>query len=293
MDTTQLDDLVNQAEQLTAEFSGEASFPRVERNLRQLAEAGQQLWARTAQHAPRQTSDVRASVLLGTKGYDLQKVTQKLDSFSNARKATPVETITESDTQGFLKNERESAILSIVEEVKKSAFDAADKNYWDRLERDWEDEKLKILNALVGPGQDASEADISLDTVLKPKPVATSFTFSTPQDEANFVSHVFRLIREKKSVSNILGYISEDGCRIPGELDQHQTNCEPILEKIALECEKQGFFEEAIELNDLAYKHNQVILLLNRLLSSVVSEKPSPNSKRDRLEALSLKLAER
>ena len=70
MEGETLQDLVSQAERMTAEISGELSFPRVERNMRQLAEAGQQLWTRTARGTAsdpvgRSSSDVRASILLG------------------------------------------------------------------------------------------------------------------------------------------------------------------------------------------------------------------------------------
>jgi len=225
-------------------------------------------------------------------------VSQKLESFSGAKKATPVETIIESDTQSFLKSERENAILSIVDEVKKSTLESVEKLYWSNVESEWESEKLRILNALVGTSPDEAPEPISLDSFRKPPSSrqsvgSMSASFVTPQEEANFINTVSRYIREKKSIDHLIGYISEDGCRIPGELDSHQANPEPIIEKISLECERQGFFEEAVKLYDLAYNHNKVIKLLNRLLSGVIAEKSGDNPKRDRLEENSLKLAER
>lgn len=295
VDATPFDDLVNQAEQLTAEFSAEPTFPRVERNLRQLAEVGQQLWSRTALHAPKQTSDVRASVLLGTKGYDLQKVSQKLEMLSGAKAATPVETVTESDTQGFLKSERENAILSVVEEVKKSTMEAVEKLYWERLESEWESEKLKILNSLVGQDKDASDADKSAADTAAPPP-EPSANFQDEKEVGNFVSMVTKYVREKRTdqVNRLLGFISDDGCRIPGEIDRNANfKSDEIIARIALECETQGFLEESVQLYDLAGDHDQVLKLLNKLLSTVITHKLEPGSQRDRLENLSLKLAER
>ena len=44
-------DLLQQAEQLTADMDSGWELPRVERNLHQLAEAGQRLWAQTTSAA--------------------------------------------------------------------------------------------------------------------------------------------------------------------------------------------------------------------------------------------------
>jgi nuclear pore complex protein Nup93 len=163
METTSFDDLLYKAEQLTAEIDGESELPRVERNLRQLLEAGEQLWTRTATSVSRETSDVRASVLLGTKGYDLQKVSQQLDSLSSAKKLTPIEAIAETDIKGFLKSQRENAIMKIIDDVKKSTTDKTDKLYLDNLHREWDEQKLKILNALVGPEEEMTDFATSFD----------------------------------------------------------------------------------------------------------------------------------
>ena len=42
-------ELVQQASRLTTEMDTSAPLPRVQRNLKQLLQAGEQLWARTAQ----------------------------------------------------------------------------------------------------------------------------------------------------------------------------------------------------------------------------------------------------
>jgi nuclear pore complex protein Nup93 len=51
-------DLLQQAEQLTAEMDTGTDLPRVERNLQQVLEAGQRLWSRT--HAIQDSTDVKA-----------------------------------------------------------------------------------------------------------------------------------------------------------------------------------------------------------------------------------------
>ena len=54
-----LSDLLQQAEQLTAEMDSGADLPRVERNLKQIMEVGQRLWTRTAQTI-QDSTDVKA-----------------------------------------------------------------------------------------------------------------------------------------------------------------------------------------------------------------------------------------
>ncbi|CAL1263288.1 unnamed protein product [Larinioides sclopetarius] len=162
VDSTGFTDLLQQAEQLTADIDGEGELPRVERNLRQIVDAGQQLWSRTTQAVSKDTCDIKASILLGSKGYDLPKISQKIESLTTARTFEPIEPIRETDIQGFLKNERENAMLSVIEESKKATFERSDKIFWETLESEWEQEKMKILNALVGPSQEL--LDVTTDS---------------------------------------------------------------------------------------------------------------------------------
>lgn len=155
-------DLLHRAEQLTADIDSNGELPRVERNLRQILEVGQQMWTRTAQATSRDTTDVKASILLGSQGFDLPRVSQKLETLSVAKTFEPLEPVRETDIQGFLRNERENAILSVIEESRKSTFEQIEKLHWESLECEWENEKQKILNALLGSGQDL--VDIPFDT---------------------------------------------------------------------------------------------------------------------------------
>ncbi|KAG8175420.1 hypothetical protein JTE90_021117 [Oedothorax gibbosus] len=159
-------DLLQQAEQLTADIDGEGELPRVERNLRQIVDAGQQLWSRTTQAVSKDTCDIKASILLGSKGYDLPRISQKIESLTSARTFEPIEPIRETDIQGFLKNERENAMLSVIEESKKATFERSDKMFWETLDSEWEQEKMKILNALVGPSQELLEVTTDVKSFL-------------------------------------------------------------------------------------------------------------------------------
>lgn len=288
-----LDDLVNQAERLTAEITGGSnSLPRVERNLKQLAEAGNQLWMRNAvASSQKPTADVRASVLLGSKGYDLQKVSQKLDSLNDRKSLSPVhtdETGTEYDldVQSFLKIERERAILSVIEDVKKSTLEQIDQLYWQHLEKDWTEEKNKILNSTLSA---ALTSTSTMDTTMNE-------TASSQPKDKDFVSMILQLISERKPYDSILGSVSPDGCRIPGTIDamRSQAEVDRMIREIALEAEKRAFLEDAVRLYDLAGDHEKALTILNTLLTTKISEKPGiETSNRDQLEGLALKIAER
>lgn len=59
-------------------------------------------------------------LLFGSKGIDLQQISQKLETLSSKRTFEPLQPIADSDIESFLKNERENAILSLIDEVNKN-----------------------------------------------------------------------------------------------------------------------------------------------------------------------------
>ena len=63
--------------------SGLADLPRVERNLRQLMDAGAQLFAKT-DNIQLGSQDVKASVLLGSRGVDLPTMTNALEALATS-----------------------------------------------------------------------------------------------------------------------------------------------------------------------------------------------------------------
>ncbi|XP_064611037.1 nuclear pore complex protein Nup93-like [Liolophura sinensis] len=146
-------DLLHQAEQLTAEMDSGTDLPRVERNLQQILETGQRLWTRTAQIS-QDATDVKASILLGSKGFDVPRISQKLEGLSAAKTFEPLEPILDTDVQGFLRNERENTVLAVIEQTRNRTFEEAEKRHWECAENEWEREKQKILNALIGAGQE-------------------------------------------------------------------------------------------------------------------------------------------
>ena len=59
-------------------------------------------------------------MLLGSRGFDVQKVSQKLESLSSAKTFEPLEPVRDTDIYGFLKNERENALLTAIEQTRKN-----------------------------------------------------------------------------------------------------------------------------------------------------------------------------
>lgn len=155
-------DLLQQAEQLTADIDAGEELPRVRRNLQQIAEAGQRLLDKTSGVLDEGT-DVKASILLGSRGFDVPKLSHKLESLNAAKTLEPIEPVWEADIQGFLKNERENTLLAVIEESRKNTFTEAERHHWQSMEGEWEREKEKILNSLLGSGHELdfpSEAEV-------------------------------------------------------------------------------------------------------------------------------------
>lgn len=58
-------------------------------------------------------------LLLGSRGIDLPQISQKLSSLSARRTFESLDPIADTDIVSYLRNEKENAILSIIEQVHK------------------------------------------------------------------------------------------------------------------------------------------------------------------------------
>ena len=58
--------------------------------------------------------------MLGSQGFDVPRLSQKLDSLNAVKTLEPIEPVWETDIQGFLRNERENTLLAIIEESRKN-----------------------------------------------------------------------------------------------------------------------------------------------------------------------------
>ena len=58
--------------------------------------------------------------MLGSKGIDLPKISKNLETLSARKTFETLDPVYDTDIHSFLKNEKENAILSIIQDVNKS-----------------------------------------------------------------------------------------------------------------------------------------------------------------------------
>ncbi|MGH0148367.1 UNVERIFIED_CONTAM: hypothetical protein FKN15_012688 [Acipenser sinensis] len=155
MDAEGFGELLQQAEQLAAETEAISELPHVERNLQEIQQAGERLRARTLTRTSQETADVKASILLGSRGLDISHISQRLESLSAATTFEPLEPVKDTDIQGFLKNERDNALLSAIEESRRRTFATAEEYHRESMLVEWEQVKQRILHTLLASGEDA------------------------------------------------------------------------------------------------------------------------------------------
>ncbi|XP_066973938.1 nuclear pore complex protein Nup93-like [Macrobrachium rosenbergii] len=148
-----LQELLQQAEHLASNLNGGGDLPRVDRSLQQILHTGQQLWSRPT--APGTTeSDAQAAILLGSRGIDLPHISTRLDDLVTAKTLQPLEAVADTDIAAFLRNERENAIITAVEDSKRRTCEEVDKLYWKQQQAEWEQRKQHLLSAFTHTGTD-------------------------------------------------------------------------------------------------------------------------------------------
>lgn len=258
-----MEDLVLKSESLLNEIERDLEMPRIKRNLSQIIHAGNQLWNRTVgQSANRDASEVRASVLLGPSGYDYPKVSRNLDNLVTravkhygalSNQATqPV--LRGTDIKGFVRYERENAIIKIIEETKTFVKDQVEKSYWDTVQESWKRDRLDLLNLI-------SSVDLANKDIF-----ASDFKSST---------RITNLSKPDFSTS----------------FNINQTVGDEDVLKVAAEREASGQFEEAVELYDSISKYDKVLKILIMLLSEVMSGIKTDADEKTRIENLAFKIA--
>ncbi|KAI4502766.1 hypothetical protein M0802_001810 [Mischocyttarus mexicanus] len=129
--TSGFSELLRSAEQLSAAVEGSEELPQVERNLRQILEASNELWSRVAQTAT-QDNQVQASL-------------------SARCTFEPLDPIADTDIVSYLRNEKENAILSIIEEVHKDTFELTRVQQMEHILGEWKQMRFEIINAMTAP----------------------------------------------------------------------------------------------------------------------------------------------
>ncbi|XP_012265471.2 nuclear pore complex protein Nup93-like [Athalia rosae] len=150
MGDSDFNELLRSAEQLSAAVEGNGELPQVERNLRQILEASNELWSRVAQPGS-QDNQVQAHLLLGSRGVDLPQISQKLNSLSARRTFEPLDPVADTDIVSYLRNEKENAILGIIEQVHKDTFELNRVHQLQHMLGEWKQMRFEIMNAMTAP----------------------------------------------------------------------------------------------------------------------------------------------
>ncbi|TGZ51832.1 Nuclear pore protein [Temnothorax longispinosus] len=133
-DTTRLtadsgfSELLRSAEQLSAAVEGNEDLPQVDRNLRQILEASNELWSRVTQTGT-QDNEAQAHVLLGSRGIDLSQISQKLNSLSARRTFEPLDPIADTDI----------------------TFELTRAQQMEHMLGEWKQMRFEIINAMTAP----------------------------------------------------------------------------------------------------------------------------------------------
>nr|XP_017002661.1 nuclear pore complex protein Nup93-1 [Drosophila takahashii] len=161
-----LNTLLQRAQNLTNEAKAECELPAVERTLQQVLQATTELHSRVTQTGGK---EIQAHILLGSKGVDLPKLNQKLEALSARKAFEPLDVKADTDVRTFLKNERENAILSVIEDTNKNINDSVSKQKWASMNSAWNEEKTRLLDALIAPSQNFIDLQrLPEPTILNP-----------------------------------------------------------------------------------------------------------------------------
>lgn len=196
-------DLLFEAEKLTTSVDGTNDLPKVDRSLRQVLEASNELYSRVAQTG---TKDIQANLLLGSKGIDLPKIAQKLDIISAKQTFETVQAQEEVDVDTYLNNELRNIILKTIEGEHKKNYEAIRDASWKHQMAEWKQEKRKILNAMTAPSGQFIHF-VRPSSLVYPDSVQTVSTNIMGKQEAIFATKIdeyIRTLQEGKPKPNLI-----------------------------------------------------------------------------------------
>ncbi|OQR72056.1 nuclear pore complex protein Nup93-like [Tropilaelaps mercedesae] len=144
-----LAELVQDTDKLVADLDGGQDLPRVVRTTRQMITDGDQLRSRVSEDAcSREQADVQAAILLGSQDFDLLELSHRIEKLLTAQSFGPLESIQPTDIDGFLRNERQSALTSAIIEHLKNTHDEVDTFILRAQQERWEEQRRKVLSSI-------------------------------------------------------------------------------------------------------------------------------------------------
>ncbi|ODN00680.1 Nuclear pore complex protein Nup93 [Orchesella cincta] len=188
------DEGIEQAEKLTAEIDATNELPRVQRNLRQVLEAGQQLLCRASQGvAGAPNAETKAAVFLGTKGVDITKLNDSLQPLYNIHTIEGGrDTISETNIESFLKLERTTALINVAETTASNILAQLEEKIMLQVDNEWKRERSEIASVMSG-----SLKPIEFDTQMYDRTVEASSILSKTA-----VTYAYEVDRYNQAVIN-------------------------------------------------------------------------------------------
>ncbi|ALC46618.1 CG11092 [Drosophila busckii] len=198
-----LSTLLQRATSLAKQNVVDCELPGVERTLQQVLQATEEMHSRVTQTGAK---EMQAQMLLGSKGIDLPKLNQKLAGLSSGKTFEPLEIAgAETDVCTFLKNERENAILSVIEDTNRNISDSVNKQKWGHLTNSWNEEKTRLLDALIGPSQNFIDLQrLPEQTILNPQSLPMSCLDKVGLLYAQELCHYNTLVLKGRDRPNLL-----------------------------------------------------------------------------------------
>ena len=101
--------------------------------------------------------------------------------------------VRDTDVAGFLKKERENAILSVIEETRRDTFEAAEKLAWEATLNEWDATKRQVLEDLsgipdvMGAAADAYSSAVEVTRVHDSTSILGGVGAATPGGSAGLV----------------------------------------------------------------------------------------------------------
>ncbi|KAL6074513.1 Nucleoporin nup93 [Balamuthia mandrillaris] len=137
--------LLEQSRQLTSHLDTQDYL--IHRNVEQINETSRRLLAKVSGADKSATKNMGQS-LLAEKRFDAEKLARSLNAINLKTTFGPLEPLSETDVEGYLKHEHNMIILTAIQEAKNETITRFKENYVRNMERDWENSKPDLLEAL-------------------------------------------------------------------------------------------------------------------------------------------------
>eukprot|EP00052_Salpingoeca_macrocollata_P016802 m.135689 g.135689 ORF g.135689 m.135689 type:complete len:848 (+) comp20170_c0_seq2:149-2692(+) len=124
---------------------------RLQRTGPQVLQEAQELAKKTTRSAS-DTTNIQAQILHASHGMNLSVFGQQLAGLNLATSLEPIVPLAPTSVEGFLKNERQTALLTAIQKSQKNTMEDFQTQYFDGMQADWAREKESIREVLgAGP----------------------------------------------------------------------------------------------------------------------------------------------